>query len=97
MTSLTDSIRRAKGPTILPGNLYMPGGASIVLSTINMQRSPTWWGKDVDEFKPSRWYETKGVPQAYRPFNAGPRTVSSGSTKAGIDADIGSAPGRRWQ
>lgn len=54
----------------------MPGGASIVLSTINMQRSPTYWGKDADDFKPSRWYGTKEIPQAYRPFNAGPRTVS---------------------
>jgi len=53
----------------------MPGGASIVLSTINMHRSPEWWGKDADVFDPSRWKERKEVPLAYRPFNAGPRTV----------------------
>jgi cytochrome P450 len=53
----------------------MPGGASIVLSTINMHRSPEWWGNDADEFNPSRWKERKEIPLAYRPFNAGPRTV----------------------
>ena len=69
------SIRRAINPTVLPGNHYMPGGASIVLSTINMHRSPEWWGQDADEFNPSRWNERKDIPLAYRPFNAGPRTV----------------------
>jgi cytochrome P450 len=53
----------------------MPGGASIVLSTINMHRSPEWWGDDADEFSPDRWQKRREVPLAYRPFNAGPRTV----------------------
>jgi hypothetical protein len=99
--NLTNSIRRAINPTVLPGGLYMPGGASIVLSTINMQRSPTWWGDDADEFKPSRWEGIKSPPQAFKPFNSGPRTVWPVSSihplGTGGSADTCSALDRRWR
>ncbi|CUM46031.1 unnamed protein product [Debaryomyces fabryi] len=40
-----------------------------------MHRNPKYYGKDADEFRPSRWSEPemRKVGWAFLPFNGGPR------------------------
>lgn len=63
-------------PAVLPGNLFIPQGTSIVLSTISMQRSRQYWGEDADEFKPERMKHPSTLRAGFRAFNIGPRQVS---------------------
>ncbi|GAB1524776.1 hypothetical protein RhiTH_007931 [Rhizoctonia solani] len=64
-------------PTETP--LYMPGPhASMIYSTMLMQRDPELWGPDADLFDPMRWLDHRhkrvlSDPFKFIPFNAGPR------------------------
>jgi len=71
-------------PVVLPARptetpLYMPGPhASMIYSTMLMQRDQNLWGPDADLFDPMRWLDARhknviSDPFKFVPFNAGPR------------------------
>ncbi|KAG8699115.1 hypothetical protein FRC09_006833 [Ceratobasidium sp. 395] len=76
--------RASSHPVVLPARptetpLYMPGPhASMIYSTLLMQRDPDLWGPTADLFDPSRWLDHRhksilSDPFRFIPFNAGPR------------------------
>lgn len=63
--------------------LYMPSKTAIVYCPLLIQRNPTLWGDDADDFNPERWLDPERVakyvvnPTMFAPFSAGPRIVST--------------------
>ncbi|KAI5968271.1 hypothetical protein CANMA_002487 [Candida margitis] len=55
--------------------VFIPKGRSVIYNIAATQMDPRYYGKDVDEFRPDRWFEesTKKLGWAYLPFNGGPR------------------------
>uniref|UniRef100_A0A8D8NZL6 Cytochrome P450 4C1 n=1 Tax=Culex pipiens TaxID=7175 RepID=A0A8D8NZL6_CULPI len=54
----------------------IPPGATIVCGVYNVHRNPKYWGDNVDEFNPDRFYPERVAerhPYAYLPFSGGPR------------------------
>ncbi|KAJ7641311.1 cytochrome P450 monooxygenase CYP63 [Roridomyces roridus] len=58
---------------------YMPGSTTIIYLPLLMQRNPSLWGPDADEFDPERWLDPARLsrfvsnPTMFAPFSAGPR------------------------
>jgi cytochrome P450 len=58
------------------GGKILPKGATLVISTFNVQRNPDYWGHDANKFRPERFEPEnflKVPPYAYIPFTGGPR------------------------
>lgn len=68
------SLPRGGGPTGMEPCLIRKG-QTVVYSIFATHRDPKYYGKDVDEFRPERWFEetTRKLGWAFLPFNGGPR------------------------
>ena len=55
--------------------IFIPKGRSVIYNIAATHMDPRYYGKDVEEFRPERWFEelTKKLGWAYLPFNGGPR------------------------
>ncbi|CUM46030.1 uncharacterized protein AC631_02201 [Debaryomyces fabryi] len=55
--------------------IFIPKGESVLYAVYATHRNPKYYGKDADEFRPSRWLEPemRKVGWAFLPFNGGPR------------------------
>ena len=55
--------------------VFIPKGNTVIYNIAETQMDPVYYGKDVDVFRPERWFEdlTKKLGWAYLPFNGGPR------------------------
>ena len=55
--------------------ILIPKGQNLLYSVYATHRNPKFYGKDADEFRPSRWLEPeiRKVGWAFLPFNGGPR------------------------
>lgn len=81
--SVPQNFRFAKKNTTLPRGggpdgedpIFIPKGQGVVYSVYSTQRSPMYYGKDSNDFRPSRWLEpeTRKLGWAFLPFNGGPR------------------------
>jgi cytochrome P450 len=73
------SIRRTLRQSLLSMSsgapLFMPADTSIILATVNMQRSPTVWGEDAEVFNPDRWIDMRKEREGFMSWNYGPRMV----------------------
>ncbi|KAL8242017.1 hypothetical protein R6Q59_012319 [Mikania micrantha] len=73
------------------GNLILPAGCYVQVSTLILHHDKDFWGEDADEFKPERFSEgiskvTKGQFM-YVPFSGGPR-ICVGMNFAMLEAKI---------
>lgn len=58
------------------GHYYVPKGTTIFICPMVSHHDPRWWGKDVEQFRPSRWDDAPAnqiSPYIYLPFLAGGR------------------------
>lgn len=79
---LSKPIRTRSGETV--DRIHIAKGTLVTVNIEYLQRGPTLWGADADEFKPERWFNSgKGVPDGAREiqghrhllaFIDGPRT-----------------------
>ena len=55
--------------------ILIPKGQNLLYSVYATHRNPKYYGKDADEFRPSRWLEPeiRKVGWGFLPFNGGPR------------------------
>jgi cytochrome P450 len=56
--------------------VFIPKGNCVSYAAYTMHRLPEIYGADADEFRPSRWLDTKNPLRpgwGYLPFNGGPR------------------------
>lgn len=56
--------------------LFVPKGRVVEIDLYTVQRDPTIWGSDANEFKPERWSAGRPLWEAnwqYQPFLGGPR------------------------
>ncbi|CUM51862.1 unnamed protein product [Debaryomyces tyrocola] len=55
--------------------IFVSKGKNLFYSMYSAHRNPKYYGKDADEFRPSRWLESeiRKVGWAFLPFNGGPR------------------------
>ena len=55
--------------------VFIPKGKAVIYNIAATHMDPRYYGKDVEEFRPERWFEelTKKLGWAYLPFNGGPR------------------------
>lgn len=63
------------------GNLILPAGMEVFISTLAIHHNPDIWGQDVHLFKPERFAEgvakaTNNNLAAFFPFGLGPRTCA---------------------
>ncbi|KAK0466879.1 cytochrome P450 monooxygenase [Desarmillaria tabescens] len=63
-----------EGGIMILGN-YFPGGTIISVPTYTINRDPTVFGDDVEEFRPERWLEpgSAAMLKVFSPFSVGPR------------------------
>lgn len=68
------TLPRGGGPDGL-SPIFIAKGSTVGYNISACQRDETHYGKDVDEFRPERWFEesTRKLGWAYLPFNGGPR------------------------
>jgi benzoate 4-monooxygenase len=54
---------------------FFPEGTVLSVPTYTIHRDPQIWGKDVDAFRPERWFEQDKdvVQKTFNPFSYGPR------------------------
>lgn len=60
----------------IPAKTTIPPGATIACGVYNVHRNPKYWGDNVDDFNPDRFYPERVAerhPYAYLPFSGGPR------------------------
>ncbi|XP_035780191.1 probable cytochrome P450 313a4 [Anopheles albimanus] len=55
------------------GNLILPAGIDVVIDVYNIQRNPTYWGADADEFRPERFSANDYNRMAFLAFSVGSR------------------------
>ncbi|KAH9932186.1 cytochrome P450 [Fomitopsis serialis] len=62
------------GMTVL--GQYFPEGTVLSVPTYTIHRNTEVWGKDVDAFRPERWFEQdeKAIQKTFNPFSFGPRS-----------------------
>lgn len=55
--------------------IFIPNGTTIMYSITGTHRDPQFYGKDFEDFRPERWFEseTRKLGWAFLPFNGGPR------------------------
>lgn len=61
---------------LFSGNYTIPSGATVLISSFQVQRNPKYWGEDANKFRPERFEPEafkKVHPYAYIPFTGGPR------------------------
>ncbi|KAK0619145.1 cytochrome P450 [Immersiella caudata] len=67
--------REAAEDVVIQG-VAIPKGTTIMMQPAILQRNPTIWGPDCNEFKPDRWDRLEGQatdPWAFAAFSSGPR------------------------
>ncbi|KAK5651356.1 hypothetical protein OQA88_12589 [Cercophora sp. LCS_1] len=67
--------RQASEDVVVQG-VRIPKGTTVVMQPVIIQRNPTIWGQDCDEFRPDRWEHLEGEaadPWAFAAFSHGPR------------------------
>jgi len=64
--------RRTSSPSTIMG-YSIPADTEIFILTYAIHRNPTYWGEDVNEFKPRRFEKDLPNPLQYAPFSAGKR------------------------
>jgi PHYB activation tagged suppressor 1 len=74
------------------GNLIIPAGFELYISSLALHHEPQFWGQDVHLFKPERFSEgvakaTNNNITAFLPFGMGPR-ICPGLNFATIEAKI---------
>lgn len=76
-TALQDSVLSKGGGLDGEAPIFVPKGTVVEMDLYTLQRDPTFWGSDADEFKPSRWTEPKRplweAKWQYEPFLGGIR------------------------
>ena len=65
-------LQTSQGPRLIPAN------TQCYVNSVALHSDPKTWGADVDEFKPTRWLDTRGeliTPSkgTFLPWSAGPR------------------------
>jgi len=56
------------------GDVTVPAGDSVYLSSLLLHTDPRWWREDPSQFDPERWLADEvHDPHAYLPYGAGPR------------------------
>lgn len=63
------------GGITLPDGHHFPGGTILSVPTYTIHRDREIWGKDVDLFRPERWFEgnVEGMQKTFNAFSFGPR------------------------
>jgi len=64
--------RQALADVELLGRYPIPGGATVLISPLVLQRTPSLYPRAL-EFDPDRWNDGEGIPFAYVPFGGGAR------------------------
>ncbi|XP_049874943.1 cytochrome P450 4V2-like [Pectinophora gossypiella] len=68
-------IRQVSEDVMLPSGVTIPAGCGILLNIWAVHRNSTYWGEDVEEFRPERFLDTPFKhPAQYMPFSFGPRS-----------------------
>ena len=54
---------------------FFPEGTVLSVPTYTIHRDPEVWGRDVEGFRPERWFEEdeKAIQKTFNPFSYGPR------------------------
>ncbi|KAI5821407.1 cytochrome P450 [Pyronema omphalodes] len=65
-------------PRIIPRDMKIhehniPAGTTISSQAWTLHRDPAIWGEDVEDFRPERWLEGRGVEKAWWAFGSGGR------------------------
>ncbi|GER42629.1 cytochrome P450 [Striga asiatica] len=94
---INESLRLYPPASLLPrmafediklGDLHIPKGLSIWIPVLAIHHNEEIWGKDVNEFNPSRFASKSGGPgRSFIPFAAGPRNCV-GQSFAMMEAKI---------
>jgi len=55
---------------------FFPEGTVLSVPSYTIHRDPEIWGKDVEAFRPERWFEQDqaGIQKTFNPFSCGPRS-----------------------
>jgi cytochrome P450 len=76
-TVLRDSVLPRGGGPDGQAPIFVPKGTVVEMDLYTVQRDPSFWGPDADQFKPSRWTEPKRplweAKWQYEPFLGGIR------------------------
>ncbi|XP_049875570.1 probable cytochrome P450 313a4 [Pectinophora gossypiella] len=67
-------MRKVTEDITLPSGVTVPKGCSILTNIWAVHRNPTYWGEDVEQFRPERFLDTPFKhPAQFMPFSFGPR------------------------
>jgi cytochrome P450 len=74
--SLKDAVLPKGGGEDGQSPIFIPKGTNLEMDLFTVQRNPTYWGPDANEWKPDRWKEGRPLWEAkwqYEPFLGGLR------------------------
>ena len=72
-TALRDTTLPVGGGPEQKDPIFVPKGYAVEWSQYAMNRDPSVFGDDVEEFNPDRWNDIRPGPWQYFPFGGGPR------------------------
>ncbi|WCJ35277.1 cytochrome P450 family 721 subfamily A polypeptide 1 [Euphorbia peplus] len=81
------AITRQASKRVKLGNLDIPAGTQFYMPVAGVHHDPDIWGKDVNEFNPLRFNESRKHLASFLPFGLGPR-ICVGQNLAMIEAKI---------
>ncbi|KAJ3215203.1 hypothetical protein HK099_006461 [Clydaea vesicula] len=77
--SVPANLKLAVNDDVLPDGTLIPAGSVVSMAPYSMGRLESIWGKDAEEFNPSRWFDISGnlikeSSSKFPAFHSGPRT-----------------------